>query len=298
MKRSRKTPVRGPVTRSGIGARLSMAVLLAALLPLLGMSPVFAATSGCPRIISQSPYITHSLQWLELKQCIVGVSRYDAMDRPRTGGVLDPDVDAIAALKPDVMLTSDWTAEEKWQGAAPQGAQAIRLLGFGSMAEIEANLRRIGDAAGLADADARADAFAQRWREAAARVNGRGRALVVSACGNVPYSFGPGSYIHDLFSAAGFHMVETHERIRHLKAGEPYPTLDDLVAAFDPDWLFVLTHRDRQQCAALKPRQGVGVVGLDGEPFFHPAPTLLDGVEELIEQRGRWQGERSAPNDG
>lgn len=59
-----------------------------------------AVGADCPRIVSQSPYITRVLIWLGLERCIVGVSRYDALDRPKTGGVIDPDADAIALLEP------------------------------------------------------------------------------------------------------------------------------------------------------------------------------------------------------
>lgn len=268
-----------------MGRFLSALLILA-----LGSAISPTATGGeCPRIVSQSPYITHSLAWLGLDECIVGVSRYDAFDRPHTGGVTDPDRAAIAELAPELMLTSNWTDEETWQAAAPPGTRALRLAGFGSMAEVEANLRQIAEAAGLTDGPARAERFAQQWRDLASQVDGNGRALVVSACGGVPYSFGRGSYIHDLFATAGFEMVETHPKILHLKEGEAYPNLDTLVAAFEPDWLFVLTQRESEQCAALRPRQGVGVVGLDGEAFFHPAPTLLEGLEQLVQLRARWR---------
>ena len=257
--------------------------------------PAVGEPADCPRIVSQSPYITHSLEWLGLGDCIVGVSRYDERDLPKTGGVMDPDLEAIALLDPELLLTSDWTDAKKWRAAAPPGAQALRLQGFGSVAEIENNLRRIGEAAGLEAGEERARAFAQRWRKSAEQLRGHGEALVVSACGGVPYSFGRRTYIYDLFATSGFQMVETHENIRHLKAGEKYRSLDALVAAFEPDWLFVLTRRDDKQCAALQPRRGVGVVGLDSELFSHPAPTLLKGLEQLVDKRERWMkksGER------
>ncbi len=248
-----------------------------------------STAAECPRIISQSPYITRSLEWLNLDDCIVGVSRYDQRMLPHTGGVLDPDVEAIADLMPNLMLSSDWISAEQWQAAAPPGTVALRLRGFGSMAEIETNLRRIGGATHLEKTEERVQAFARSWRTMAGRVEGNGRALVVSACSGVPYSFGKGTYIFDLFSAAGFHMVETHGTIRHLKPGNPYQDLDELVAALEPDWLFVLTRHDRKQCAALKPRRGVGIVGLNSERFSHPAPTLLSGLEQLLQHRDRWR---------
>lgn len=266
--------------------RVMAAVLLAGSIPFVAAG---TEQTQCPRIVSQSPYITHSLEWLGLENCIVGASRYENGDLPETGGVMDPDPQAIARLAPDLMLTSNWTDEAVWQDAAPPGARALRLRGFGSMAEIETNLRHIANAAASEGADKRAQLFVQRWRDLARKVDGRGDALVVSACGGVPYSFGRNTYIYDLFASSGFRMVETHPNIRHLKEGEPYQSLDALIAAFEPDWLFVLTRRDKARCAALRPRSGVSVVGLDGELFFHPAPTLLKGLEQLVEQRGRWQ---------
>ncbi len=282
-----------PPARFGRTLLRAAAVLLAGLLH--AGSAALATEAPCPRIVSQSPYITHTLQWLGLEPCIVGVSRYDTLQRPRTGGVIDPDAKAIAALQPQLLLTSDWTDAAKWQTATPPGARALRLAGFGAMSEVETNLHRIGEAAGLADAESHAKAFARQWRAAAAEVDGRGKALVVSACEEAPYSFGPNSYIYDLFTAAGFRMVETHDRIRHLKAGEPYPDLDTLIDALEPDWLFVLTRADVPQCAMLQPRADVAVIGLDGAPFFHPAPTLLDGLRQLAERRGHWQAARPAP---
>src|SRR3989338_1198240 len=128
--------------------KITMYRLLTIVLVWLLSSVTPAAAENCPRIISQSPYITHSLEWLGLKDCIVGVSRYDTLDRPRTGGVTDPDKAAIAALKPDLMLTSDWTSEKTWTDATPPCARAIRLYGFRSMREVEDNLHTIAEAAG------------------------------------------------------------------------------------------------------------------------------------------------------
>lgn len=105
--------------------------------------------SDCPRIVSQSPYITRALAWLGLERCIVGVSRYDVIDLPRTGGVIDPDVDAIALLEPQLMITSNWTKEEAWKKTAPPGATALRVDGFRGMAGVERMLRDIGRTAGF-----------------------------------------------------------------------------------------------------------------------------------------------------
>lgn len=257
-----------------------------ALVLLWSLAP--AAGAACPRIVSQSPYITHSLDWLGLKDCIVGVSRYDALDRPRTGGILDPDKTAIAALKPDLMLTANWVSEDAWRAAAPAGANAMRLDGFRGMRQVEDNLRTIAEVSGRPAAATRARTFATAWREKAKAVHGNSRrVLLLSACSGAPYTFGPDTWLHDLFTEAGFTNVETHPRLRHLRVENPVAALDDLIGTLRPELVFVFERKYSDQCAAILPRTGVHIVALDGEQFLHPAPVLLQGLDALIARFGR-----------
>ena len=115
---------------------------------LLFLSMPDNATADCPRIISQSPYITHTLEWLGLKECIVGASRYDQLEVPDTGGVMDPDSEIIASLEPDILFTSDWTDPRELTAITPKNARSYRLQAFQSMAQIEQNLQTIIEATG------------------------------------------------------------------------------------------------------------------------------------------------------
>ena len=72
-------------------------ILVVAFMVLPVLSLAGTQTIDCPRIVSQSPYLTQSLVWLGRADCIVGVSRYDTLRRPKTGGVMDPDPAAIQA---------------------------------------------------------------------------------------------------------------------------------------------------------------------------------------------------------
>ncbi len=252
----------------------------------VAVAPTVAAAS-CPRIVSQSPYITHSLRWLGLADCIVGASRYDPLKVPPTGGVLDPDYQAIALLEPDLMLTSDWTDGQGWRENAPRGARAMILDGFESMAQIADNLRRIGRAAGLKGVERRVAAFRAEWRERARAVPGNGRrVLLVSACSGQPYSFGRHTWLFDLFSRAGFTVVEDHPGIRHIRKGSAVATIRKLVERTEPELLFVLTPEMGRQCRRIRRDIPVRVVRLDGGHFLHPAPVILKGLADL--QRMDW----------
>jgi len=248
-----------------------------------------AAEPACPRIVSQSPYITRTLQWLGLEACIVGVSRYDRLERPHTGGVLDPDGEVIATLEPQLLFTSDWTPAEKLAAITPEGTRSFRLGGFAGMAEIEENLRLIGREAKIDDIEQRVTAFHRQWTSLAAQINGNGkRVLLLSACSGMPYSFGRQRWLSDLFSRAGFVNVETTEKIRHIKPGEELATINALINELEPELLFIFERKENAQCAFIRPKTPLAIINLDGEKFLHPAPTLLDGLAELQRHRSHW----------
>lgn len=263
--------------------RTSLPLVFMALLALTPIGTTAAdSTAACPRIVSQSPYISRSLDWLGLGTCLVGVSRYDERELPRTGGVIDPDADTIALLEPQLMIAPDWTDAATWQAAAPAGARALRVDGFRGMAGVEAMLRDIGRAAGIADIDRRVDRFAADWRAAAQRVGGRGRrVLLLSACGEAPYSFGRGTTLHELFSAAGFQVVADHDSIRNFLPATPDGDVATWITRLGPDLIFAFRNRRDEACNASLAKPGRPIVPLDGELFTHPGPVLLDGLEQL-----------------
>lgn len=239
------------------------------------------AADACPRIVSQSPYITHTLQWMGLGDCIVGVSRYSKLDLPKTGGIFDPDHTAIAALEPDLLLTSHWTKAEIWSGLTPKGARSARLKGFGSMDEVAENIRIIGKLADVTAADEMAAQFSKQWRTLASGLQNRGqRVLLLSACSGNPYSYGKGSWLHQLFSKAGFKVVEP-KRLRAVKMGEKIDTLASLIDELKPEKILLFSRKDATQCALLQSRLPIQITPLDGDIFLHPAPTLLDGLLQI-----------------
>lgn len=257
------------------------------LLSLLAGLALFAAqpaSAACPRIVSQSPWVTMALEWMERGDCIVGVSRYDRRDLPRTGGVIDPDPDAIAILDPQVMITLNWTPAEKWQAMAPAGATALRIDGFKGVDDMERALRDIGRAAGVADIDARVARFATDWRAAADKVDGRNRrALVMTACSGAPYSFGRGTTLYEIFRRAGIDVVADHDSIRNFRLDGPPGELENWVDGLKPEIVFALKNSRDEACNASIARPGVMILPLDSERFTHPGPSILSGLEQLRE---------------
>jgi iron complex transport system substrate-binding protein len=248
------------------------------------------AQAACPRIISQSPYITHQLAWLGLKACIVGASRYEhAVKVPDTGGVLDPDEAAIARLRPELVITSVWTPQDRLLAATPPGARALRLASFQSMTQIEENLRQIGQTAGVPDTQTRARAFAHLWRKQATTVGGDGRrALLLSSCTGQPYSFGRNTWLADLFTTAGFVVADPTDGVRHLRGEATSADVAALIADMRPDVVFIFNRHIADSCGTVPLPPGTPLIALDGDKFLHPAPILLEGLQELKTRRAEW----------
>ncbi len=247
--------------------------------------------ADCPRIISQSPYITHQLEYLGLKNCIVGTSRYDAhLNLPQTGGVMDPDASAIAALKPDLWITSTWTKPDVFKKTTPPNAKALRLDSFNSMAQISDNLIDIAQATQDSAALAQAKTFATHWHDKLAQVNGKQkRILLLSSCGKQPYAYGKQSWLGDLFTQANFQVVDFDKRVINLGQDKNEQQTLALIQSLQPNLIAVFHQSTAESCGLLDLPKISQLLVLEGEKFLHPAPTLLQGIDQLIAMQGIWQ---------
>lgn len=243
----------------------------------------------CPRIISQSPYISEMLTYLGMEHCIVGVSRYSKRDLPRTGGILDPDAEAIDSLMPDLFITSSWTKKETLKKVLPKGTKAIRLKSFNKMAQLENNMNSIIKATHWLHATAKVNAFKKAWRSKVKQVQGNNKkVLLLSSCSGNAYSFGPNSRLYDLFTQAGFNVVETKGKIRHVRPGKEIEHITALLNRYQPDLLFIFEQRLKKSCQMMTPKVPVRILSFDGEIFLHPNTKILNGLDLLISKKHMW----------
>ena len=158
------------------------------------------------RIVSLLPSLTETVCALNACERLVGVDRYsnwpDAVDRlPRVGGGLDPNIEAVVALKPDLVLL----------GTSSRAATRLRALGLAVMAlepKTSADMRRVvtrlgqvlqvdGAEALLRRIDAGVAAAAQAMPPAA-----RGRRVYFEVS-PAPHAAGRASFIGELMTALG-----------------------------------------------------------------------------------------------
>jgi iron complex transport system substrate-binding protein len=184
------------------------------------------------RIVSLLPSLTETV--CELGHCarLVGVDRYSNFPAslralPQVGGGLDPNVEAIVALKPDVVLmAASSRAVERLRGLGLQ----VLALEPKTYADVQRILLKLGLLLEVADAQ-------RIWRAIDAGVSAAAQSLPASVRGHRvyfevnpgPYGAGESSFIGETLSRLGV------KNILPAKLG-PFPKLNpEFVVRADPD---------------------------------------------------------------
>ena len=202
------------------------------------------------RIVSLLPSLTETVCALDQCARLVGVDRYSNWPQqvqalPRLGGGLDPQVEPIVALRPDVVLL----ATSSLRVAARLESLGLRVVAMEP--HDQAGIRRaylgLGRLLGVADA-------AGRWQQMDAEVDAAARSVAASGThprvyfevGNGPYAASAGSFIGEILARLGARNVVPAELGAFPKLNPEY------VVRADPDLILVA----REDAAALVQRAG------------------------------------------
>ncbi|MCS6898594.1 MAG: helical backbone metal receptor [Polyangiaceae bacterium] len=243
------------------------------------------------RIVSLSPSTTEALFALGAGDLLVGRSRYcdhppEVEKLPHVGGYTDPNLEAILALRPGLVVGARGPAGP----ALTQKLEAHGIATFfpptESLGEIEAMMAELGRRVGRGEEARRwLDQHGERRRRIEARLAplARPRALLLYGVSPI-VGAGPGSFADEMLRLAG--------AINALPPGTaPYPTLSlERVIALDPELILDAALMEaREQPALSGPWSAVRAVregkvrALRSMTVLRPGPRVLDGVEALIE---------------
>jgi len=237
------------------------------------------------RVITLAPSLTETVLALGAGEKLVGVSRFD--DRPevkalpRVGGFVDPSVESVVALKPDLVLAQPAPGNQQPVEKMAELGAPVLLLPLHSVEQVLAAIRETGQALGR---DAAAGALVERIQRARALVRRRAGALphprVLFVYGFQPLVVtGPGSFADELLRDAG--AVNAADQ-----ATTPYPVYSAesvLRARVDVVVNAAGAHEgggDRLRALpGLKEARWVELPSMD---LLHPGPRLAEGLEELF----------------
>jgi iron complex transport system substrate-binding protein len=189
--------------------RLRIAVIVVALIAAVSGPVSGAMAAGGERIVSLTPSVTEILFALGAGPEVVGVSQYcdypPAVQRlPRVGSFLTPNLEAIVALRPTLIIGIGLSSDLREIRALREMGCAVMTIHDESFAQIEDSIRAIGARVGRGDAArallAKLNTQIGHVRE---RVAGTPRVRVLMLVGHEPLiAVGPGTFLDDLLKLA------------------------------------------------------------------------------------------------
>jgi iron complex transport system substrate-binding protein len=271
-------------------------MLAAALLVATISGRGFAATPQ--RIVSIIPAVTEMIFAMGDGAKVVGVSSFDAFPPevsrlPRVGALLDPDVERLLSLRPDLVVLYATQTELKQRldrASIPYYSYEHRAL-----ADITSTVRAVGARIGSAG---RAERLAADIERAIASVRrsvakrARPRTLLVferegSSLRNI-YATGGYGFLHDMVEAAGGDDVFADIKQQSVQAST------ELILSRRPDVIVELRYGDNVKVAdipremqawnalaAIPAVKNHRVHVLVGDEYVIPGPRVADAIERL-----------------
>ncbi len=236
------------------------------------------------RVVTLAPSLTDTVLALGARDVLVGVSRFDERPEvrtlPRVGGFVDPSVEAIVSLKPDLVLVQPGAGNRRPVETLASLGIAVVALRLGSVDDVLVGLRATAQALGRVE---RGEALARTLEETRQRVRRRSAGLpavrVLFVYGFQPLVVaGPGSFADELLRDAGGTNVAE-------EAGRPYPVWSvERALGSTPDVVLDAT-RGMEGGSGLRELPGLRSarwVTLPSPALLHPGPALGQGLEELF----------------
>jgi iron complex transport system substrate-binding protein len=285
-----------------IAAAWITSVLGRSWLPAGGVRKVSGKVTNRHRIVSLAPSITEVLYAVGCGKRVRGVTRYckyppAARKKPRVGGYIDPSLEAIVALRPDLVLALANAEHRRARGWLRRTGLPVMIVDHRRLGSIVASARQLGRACGRPrKGRALAARLQRRIDRVRARVQGQPRPRVLIVFGRSPC---PG-VIKDLYVAG---RSSLYDEIIRLAGGRnafrrPVPAYPKLsvegLTLLDPEVIIELVPNlgkpgrrpgdvlpDWRRLASLRAVRRDHVVLLDAASGEIPGPRIVDLLEDV-----------------
>jgi iron complex transport system substrate-binding protein len=243
------------------------------------------------RVVSLSPSTTETVAALGALRVLVGRSRYcdyppEVLALPEVGGYVDPNLEAIVALEPQLVVGARGPGGRRIDDALRARSIDTYFPEASSIADILAMVRGVGQRLDRTEAAEQvATRIEARLAEIAERTKTLDHPRVVLLFGVQPIvAAGPKSFGDELLSRAG--------AVNAVTTGSAYPTLDvEALAALDPDVIVdaaVGEEHGAQRItkgamgwSRMRAVRDAHVVLVADEVVLRPGPRVAEGVATL-----------------
>jgi iron complex transport system substrate-binding protein len=200
---------------------------------LLGLAMLTLNAEAAERVVSMNPSLTRVLVALDATDRLVGVDDFSARtetevsELPRVGGLFNPSLEAVVALRPDLVVLVPSLAQRDFRDRlVGLGVEVLELPNI-TLDQLLASILEIGARVDrVVAAQARVAEIRRVWEQVRARAPSERPGAVLVLTRDPLYVAGAGSWLDEMLRAAG--MQNTAARY-----AEPYPrvSLEWLIAA-------------------------------------------------------------------
>jgi iron complex transport system substrate-binding protein len=266
---------------------LSDVVLVSLLGGLIAAAPQWLGPeppSAIRRVVTLAPSLTETVLALGAAQLLVGVTRFDEAAEvaalPRVGGFTEFSLEAVLALKPDLVLVQ----------MAPGNRRPVEALGGlgvpvaampltssqDALDAIETVGRLLGRQARALQLRGAFQTARARWRHAAERRTSQRRVLLVYGFSPLIVA-GPGSFAHELLQDCGALNIAQD-------AATAYPAYSlERAVTLAPEVVIDAadTEQGRMQVRALPQLARARWMAMPTKDLLHPGPALARALDVL-----------------
>ena len=241
------------------------------------------------RIVSIAPSNTEILFALGLGERVVGVDQFsnyppEAKQKPQLGSYVKPDLEALVAATPDLVLASE--AHTKSVLPELEARKVVTLVvDPKNVDQVFDRILLIGKVTGQ---DASAEKLVGQLKERAASVTARvkdaPKTRVFFELSPELYTAGPGTFVHDLIERSAGQNVAAD-------AGQPWPQLSlEAIVQRDPEVVLLGDEvagetpekvKARPAWAKVSAVRAGRVVVIDPDLANRPGPRVVDGLEQV-----------------
>lgn len=250
-----------------------------------------APNDGARRIVSLAPSVTEILFAIGAGSEVVGVSMYcdypPAVTKlPKVGTFLTPNIEAIAALRPSMVIGPTTTSDMREMRALREmGITVIAISGEDSVAQIETTIEQVGQRVGRAEPAKRLiDEINAQINSIEERLKGSHKPIVLMVVGHQPMvAVGRGTFLDELLTLAHSENIADASSqawprlsLEYIIATRPDVILDGRMGS-DPDTPNTFWAKYQSIPAVREHR----VYGYPEDPTLHPGPRIANTLELL-----------------
>jgi iron complex transport system substrate-binding protein len=269
-------------------------LLVLAFVVVPGFSPAQAPPQ---RIVSLIPSTTEMLFAMGAGPRVVGVGNFDryppeALTRTKVGGLIDPDVERIISLKPDLVVVYGTQTDLRTQ--LERAKIPTFLYHHAGLADITTTIRELGARAGnTKESTALAERIEAEIADVRKRVEARPRPRTLLVFGRDAetlrgiYASGAVGFLHDMLDAAGGTNVFADVRRQSIQ------TTSELAVARAPDVIVEIgidtastsgrNLRAWDSLASIPAVRNKRIYQLRGDGMMNPGPRISASVRRVAE---------------